>query len=60
MDAQSEWYWIGSLSMAAALALREPDLSGVRRVLKRTLDEFLASPAASTELRTMLREEMRK
>ena len=53
-------YWIGSLAMAAALAVKEKDAPQIKRVLQRTLDDFMRSGVASEELLTMLREERRR
>ncbi len=53
-------YWLGSLSMAAALAVKEKDAPQIKRVLRRTLDDFMRAGVASEELQTMLREELRR
>jgi hypothetical protein len=53
-------YWIGSLAMAAALAVKEKDVPQIKRVLQRTLDDFMRSGVASEELLSMLREERRR
>jgi len=53
-------YWLGSLSMAAALAVKEKDAPQIKRVLQRTLDDFMRSGVASEELLSMLREERRR
>lgn len=49
-----EDFWIGRLSMAAAMAVR----SESTRELRPTLAEFLRSPVCSEELHSKLREEM--
>lgn len=53
--ARSDPYWNGSLSMALVLTLNGDAQAG-----KRTLNEFLASPLPSRELREMLKEEMKR
>ena len=53
-------YWIGSLAMAAALAVKEKDAPQIKRVLQRTLDDFMRSGVASEELLSMLKEERRR
>jgi hypothetical protein len=53
-------YWLGSLSMAAALAVKEKDAPQIKRVLQRTLDDFMRSGVASEELLSMLKEERRR
>lgn len=58
-QAHSDPFWVGSLSMAAAIALKS-EQTEARQILKRTLDDFLRSPLPSTELRQMLREELKK
>lgn len=58
-SARSDHYWVGSLSMSVALALKaeQPE---ARRILKRVLDDFLRSPLPSSELRSILRQEMKR
>ena len=51
----SDGYWLGRLSMAIAISVDRP-----HPVAKSTLEEFLKSDKPSTELASMLREEMRK
>ena len=58
--ARSDPFWVGSLSMAIACAVRETDHKHAQRNLKRTLDDFLHSPLPSEELRGMLQEELKK
>jgi len=53
-------YWLGSLSMAAALAVKKKDAPQIKRVLQRTLDDFMRSGVASEELLSMLKEERRR
>ena len=57
---QTAPFWVGSLSMAIACAVREPDHKHAQRVLKSALDDFLRSPAPSEELRGLLREELKR
>ena len=58
--AQSDPYWVGTLSMAAACALSAVTPIEARRILKRSLDDFLRSPACDPELHRMLFEEMKR
>ena len=51
-------YWVGSLSMAIALAVNEPDKTWAKRILRKALDEFMRSDAADAELKTMLKREL--
>lgn len=51
----SPWYFLGRLSMAVALQVRAGATEG-----KEALEEFLASPVPTEELRGMLRKEMKK
>jgi hypothetical protein len=53
--AKSDPFWVGSLSMSIALALKEQDPKQAQRQLRRTLDEFLRSPVCSAELAEYLR-----
>lgn len=53
---QASPFWhLGRLSMAVALQVRAGATEG-----KEALEEFLASPVPTEELRGMLREEMKK
>lgn len=55
MDA-SPYYHLGRLSMAVACAIRAKDANTGREAL----EEFIASPVPTPELRDMLREELKK
>jgi len=57
---QTAPFWVGSLSMAIACAVREPDHKHAKRVLRHALDDFLRSPLPSEELRGLLREELKR
>lgn len=59
-EQHTDGYWLGSLSMAAALALQAYDQKEANHILRRTLREFLDSPIPRDELRGMLREEMNR
>ena len=50
---QSDNFWLGRLSMAVAVAPRAP------RAAREALEEFLKSPKPSSELRAMLRAELK-
>lgn len=50
---ESDPYWIGRLSMAVAVAPKAPGAA------RAALEEFLRSPKPSSELRAMLREELK-
>jgi hypothetical protein len=50
---QSDGFWLGRLSMAVAVAPNPP------RVARETLEELLKLPKPSSELRAMLREELK-
>jgi hypothetical protein len=55
-------YWLGRLSMAAALTARSIKLGYAKDAgtdMRRTLDEFLRSPVPSEELKTDIRENLR-
>lgn len=51
----TDGFWIGRLSMTAALAAARGD-----KPSKEVVQEFLRSPLPSSELREMLREEMKR
>jgi len=57
--SHTDGYWLGSLSMAIATAVKEPDHKWARQNLRRALDDFLRSPLPSEELVHMLREELK-
>jgi hypothetical protein len=55
-------YWLGRLSMAAALttrAIKNGYGNVAEKDMRRTLDEFLRSPVPSEELKTDIRENLR-
>lgn len=52
-------YWLGVLSMTMAQAVGERDPSESRRLLERSLKDYLRSPVPSEEVKRYLREEMR-
>ena len=52
---ESPWYFLGRLSMAVALQVKAGAEDG-----REALEEFLASPVPTPELRDMLRKEMKK
>lgn len=52
---QTDGFWIGRLSMAAALAAKRGDEPS-----KEVVQEFLRSPLPSSELRAMLKEELKR
>lgn len=50
---ESDPYWLGRLSMAVAVAPKAPAAA------REALEEFLKSPKPSSELRAMLRAELK-
>ena len=52
-QTRSDPYWVGSLSMTIALALKASERER-KALLKRTLDEFLKTRPRTDELRSML------
>lgn len=57
LNGHTDAYWNGSLSMTIALALKADEKEG-KRILKRTLTEFLDHPLPSEELKQLLRKEL--
>lgn len=55
MNAQTESFWIGSLSMALVLTL-----NGDKWIGRETLKDFLKSQTVDARLQAMLREELKK
>ena len=52
--ADSDPYWIGRLGMAVAVSQKAPESA------REALEEFLRHGTGSRELKSMIREEMRK
>lgn len=55
LAVESPYYFLGRLSMAVALQVKGGAQEG-----REALEEFLASPVPTDELRTMIRKELRK
>ena len=54
LATESPWYFLGRLRMAVALQVKAGATDG-----REALEEFLASPVPTPELRDMLRKEMK-
>jgi hypothetical protein len=52
----SPFYFLGRLSMAVSCAIKAKDANAGREAL----DEFMASPIPTPELKAMLREELKR
>lgn len=62
MSVHTDPFWVGRFSQAIAMSI--PRIKSrpeeVQKDLRRTLDEFLRSPLPDSQLKQLLREEMRQ